>query len=262
MSRTDSVVCPSSIVHMRSNSIAIQWRIPERRPPKLENGTLWPRRRGQILIVIPALFVPALRAPPQWPFKSVYHQGSKQQSNQWKAVSSRRYCIGKLLVSSSTRASWLGTWPAHTGSGMSFCTHHFPWIGWGDTHSWGQVLWKSVLCRTCRASLTAVGQAIGSSQWLYWELGSPHPAKVCHPCWLQTRLMLLQAMMNAEWIHWLGLFRYRPWWFSTKHPNDCRFWHMVEWCRVADWLHHQFVSVVWVFLPYHHWTHPHSHCIL
>jgi len=143
----------------------------------------------------------------------------------------------------------------------AFCTRPHPWFGYGDRHSWGPDLWRSGLLAICRASLRPVGEDIGSSQWLYCDLSSPHTAAVRHPASLQTRLVLPQAMMTAEWIHWLGLFRYTPWGFSTRLPKGSWFGQMANWNLIPDWLRDQLVGAVRESLPYLCWTPPHSRCI-
>jgi len=67
--------------------------------------------------------------------------------------------------------------------------------------------------------------------------------------------------MIAECIHWLGLFRCRPWRFSTWIPKHCSFGHMVNWSLLPDWLHGQLAGVWRESLLYHCWTHPQSPCI-
>jgi len=158
------------------------------------------------------------------------------------------------VVYSSTRLVWLHIPTAHTECSPQFCTCQIPSFRWGNWHSGGPVWWRFGLHATCWASLWSMGDGIGASPWLYWKLGSLHTAAVRCPSSLHTQLMLLQAMITVERIHWIGMFRCRTWGFSTRHSKGCRFSHMVNYSLVPVQLCGQLVSGVWESLPYHCWT--------
>ena len=187
-----------------------------RRALRLQNGTVQQWGRVQILVVISSLLVPSLHAPPSWPSRLVYHQGSTQRSEQSKAVSNSWYRLWKKLMWSSTHTAWHGTPTMNTQCAPWLCSRGHPWFWKADGWSGGPVYWRPGLLTIHQVSPRSVGEGICCSQWLYWQLWSQHIASVCHTSSLHTRVVLPPAVMITGEMHLLGYFRLRPSGFATK----------------------------------------------
>jgi len=142
------------------------------------------------------------------------------------------------------------------------CNGRHHWFGWGESGAGGPIWGRTGVNAICWASPRSVGEGIGTSAWLYWELSCPATATVLCPSFMQISGVLPQGMTIAAWICWLRLSGCRCWEFSTRLLTDSRLGHRVNWSPGPDWWCGELAGAVRESLPYLCGTHLLSPCII